>query len=221
MSPHVQHVTCSRFDNARYYGVMSRMPEHRCSLPGPRWAAVFPRVVADPISAGVTSRIRHTKEPSLNTDLSVAPEIAQLAAPLVPAQHRRAHAAHRRPPRRRPGRPRRRPAALVGPGPLRPGGPVRIPVPGAPGAWLLCCRPARPPTATAGRPPRWPARRSRPRPGRHRAARPLRPGRVRVHGTPAPHRLRAAGHGYSVTLHAGSRVGPFGINSRSGPKIEP
>ena len=33
-------------------------------------------------------------------------------------------------------------------------------------------------------------------------ARPLRPGRVLVHGTRAPHRLLTAGHGYSVTLHA-------------------
>ena len=35
------------------------------------------------------------------------------------------------------------------------------------------------------------------------ATRPLRPGRVRVHGARTPHRLRTAGHGYSVTLHAG------------------
>jgi len=34
------------------------------------------------------------------------------------------------------------------------------------------------------------------------AGRPLRPGRVRVHGVPAAHRLRAVGPGYSVTLHA-------------------
>jgi hypothetical protein len=33
-------------------------------------------------------------------------------------------------------------------------------------------------------------------------SRPLRPGRVRVHGTAAPHRLRAVGPGYSVTLHS-------------------
>jgi hypothetical protein len=32
-------------------------------------------------------------------------------------------------------------------------------------------------------------------------SRPLRPGRVRVHGTRAPHRVRTAGPGYSVTLH--------------------
>jgi hypothetical protein len=35
----------------------------------------------------------------------------------------------------------------------------------------------------------------------------LRQGRVRVHGAPGEHRHASAGHGYSVTLHAGARKG--------------
>jgi hypothetical protein len=34
-----------------------------------------------------------------------------------------------------------------------------------------------------------------------RPLRPLRPGRVRVHGTTGSHQVHALGHGYSVTLH--------------------
>ena len=143
----------------------------------------------------------------VNTDLSVAPEIAQLAAPLLPVQQDAAAP-------RTDGRIAGDLAALAA-APQRwwdlvrfdPAGPVRIPVPGAPAPGCSCCRRTPPSTATARRPPRWPARRSSS--GRRAVggaasgapARPLRPGRVRVHGTPAPHRLRAAGPGYSVTLH--------------------
>jgi hypothetical protein len=137
----------------------------------------------------------------LNTDLSVAPEIAQLAAPMLPV-----------PPDvtapRTDGRIAGDLAALAAT-PQRwwdlvrfdPAGPVRIPVPGAPGAWLLVLPPdtaadcdCAQATALAGEAAEL---------ALDGTARPLRPGRVRVHGTTAPHRLRTAGHGYSVTLHTG------------------
>jgi hypothetical protein len=139
----------------------------------------------------------------LNTDLSVAPEIALLAAPHVPAQT---------------DAPRPRTAgrlagdlADLAAAPQRwwdlvrfdPAGPLRIPVPGAPGAWLLVAPPGATAdcdcgqaTALAGEAVETSG------PGAAGIARPLRPGRVLVHGTRAPHRLVTAGHGYSVTLHA-------------------
>ncbi|HXJ25046.1 MAG TPA: hypothetical protein VNH17_05085 [Streptosporangiaceae bacterium] len=135
----------------------------------------------------------------MNTDLSVAPEIAQLAAPLLLVQQAAAAL-------RTDGRIASDLAALAA-APQRwwdlvrfePAGPVRIPVPGAPGAWLLVLPPdtaadcdCGQATALAGEAVELAA---------DGAARPLRPGRVRVHGTTAPHRLRAAGPGYSVTLH--------------------
>lgn len=39
---------------------------------------------------------------------------------------------------------------------------------------------------------------------------PLRAGRVRLHGRPAAHRVRGAGHGYAVTLHWAAATAPFG-----------
>ena len=136
----------------------------------------------------------------MNTDLSVAPEIALLAAPLVPAQ------TDAQPPRTD-GRLAADLADLAA-APQRwwdlvrfdAGRPLRIPVPGAPGAWLLVLPPgsaaecdcsqatalAGEAVETSGAGP----------------ARPLRAGRVLLHGSRAPHRLLAAGHGYSVTLHA-------------------
>lgn len=91
-------------------------------------------------------------------------------------------------------------------------GPVRIPVPDAPDTWLLILPPGatadcdcRQATALAGEAVEIsnqgePANRAAALgPGAPR--RPLRPGHVRVHGTPAPHRVRTAGPGYSVTLH--------------------
>jgi len=132
----------------------------------------------------------------LNADLSVAPEIAQLAAPLL------------LPPRSRPGAtPRtdgRHAAQLreLAADPQRwwdlvrfdPGGPLRIPVPGMPGCWLLVLPPGaaivcecRYATLLAGE--------------AAEAGRPLRPGRIRVHGGTSAHRVAGAGHGYSVSLH--------------------
>ena len=140
----------------------------------------------------------------MNTDLSVAPEIAQLAAPLLPVEQDVSSP-------RTDGRIAGDLAALAA-APQRwwdlvrfdPAGPVRIPVPGAPGAWLLVLPPdtaadcdCAQATALAGEAVELAAADET----GSGAARPLRPGRVRVHGTPAPHRLRTAGHGYSVTLH--------------------
>jgi len=144
---------------------------------------------------------RHTKEPSLDTDLSVAPEIARLATAFTGARQDRAVP-------RTDGRVAGDLADLAA-APQRwwdlvrfdPDGPLRILVPGAPGAWLLVVPPGsaadcdcRQATALAGE--------AVETTGAGGTARPLRPGRVRVHGTRTPHRLHTAGHGYSVTLHA-------------------
>ena len=137
----------------------------------------------------------------MNTDLSVAPEIAQLADPFVPAQHVTAA----------PRTDGRIAAALteLAATPQRwwdlvrfdAGGPVRIPVPGEPGAWLLVLPPGtavdcdcQQATALAGEAAEAPGDRGRrrrgagPAPGRPAASRP-RPGARRR----APHRLHAAG----------------------------
>ena len=135
----------------------------------------------------------------MNTDLSVAPEIARLADPFVPARH----AAVPRTDGRIAGD-----LADLAATPQRwwdlvrfdSAGPARIPVPDAPGAWLLVLPPGataecdcEQATALAGE--------AVEAAGAAAAGRPLRPGRVRVHGTRAPHRVRAGGPGYSVTLH--------------------
>ena len=169
----------------------------------------------------------------MNTDLSVAPEIAQLADPFVPAQHVTAA----------PRTDGRTAAALtdLAATPQRwwdlvrfdPDGPVRIPVPGGSaagpgepgerpgeaGVWLLVLPPGTSvdcdclqATALAGEATEAPpvdrangGHQTQPAPpARGGQPSPLRPGRVRVHGTAAPHRLHAAGPGYSVTLHAGA-----------------
>jgi hypothetical protein len=139
----------------------------------------------------------------LNTDLSVAPEIALLAAPIVPAQTDAPKPSTH-------GRLAGDLADLAA-APQRwwdlvrfdPQGPLRIPVPGPTGAWLLVVPPGAvadcdcgQATALAGEAVETTG------PAGTGTARPLRPGRVLVHGTRAPHRLLTAGHGYSVTLHA-------------------
>ena len=139
----------------------------------------------------------------MNTDLSVAPEIALLAAPIVPAQTDAPRPCTH-------GRLAGELADLAA-APQRwwdlvrfdQQGPLRIPVPGPPGAWLLVVPPGAAAdcdcgqaTALAGEAVETSG------PGAAGTARPLRPGRVLVHGTRAPHRLLSAGHGYSVTLHA-------------------
>lgn len=169
----------------------------------------------------------------MNTDLSVAPEIAQLADPFVPAQHVTAV----------PRTDGRTAAALteLATTPQRwwdlvrfdPRGPVRVALPGEPGAgpgvgsgepdvgsgepdvWLLVLPPGssvdcdcRQATALAGEAAEAPADRAD---GGYQTQQPrsgppasLRPGRVRVHGAGGWHRLYAAGPGYSVTLHVGA-----------------
>lgn len=145
----------------------------------------------------------------MNTDLSVAPEIAQLADPFVPAQQAAAP--------RTDGRTAGDLADLAAT-PQRwwdlvrfdSAGPARIPVPDAPGTWLLVLPPGatadcdcEQATALAGEAVETPGTRPA-ADGQGSTApvrSPLRPGRVRVRGTRAPHRVRAAGPGYSVTLH--------------------
>ena len=172
----------------------------------------------------------------MNTDLSVAPEIARLAAPLVPAQHVVAVP-------RTDGRVAGDLADLAA-SPERwwdlvrfdSSGPVRIPLPSVSGSsvsgstvsgstvsgsrvsgssvsdsrvsdsWLLVLPPGltadcdcHQATALAGEAVELGVAGVTAGAG---AGRPLRPGRVRVHGVPAAHRLRAVGPGYSVTLHA-------------------
>lgn len=150
----------------------------------------------------------------MNADLSVAPEIAQLAAPIAAPPRARAASAPRTDGRLA-GELTRLAAApqrwwdLVR---FDERDPVRIPLPDAPGAWLLVLPPGtaadcgcRQATALAGEAVETADQdesaggAARSRPGA--SARPLRPGRVRVHGRRAPHRVRAAGPGYSVTLH--------------------
>ena len=138
----------------------------------------------------------------MNADLSVAPEIAQLAAPIAALPPSRENAAPRTDGRRA-GQ-----LSELAAAPQRwwdlvrfdHDGPVRIPLPDAPGTWLLVLPPGvaadcncSQATALAGE--------AVESPGTGAQDRPLRPGRVRVHGTRAAHRVHAAGPGYSVTLH--------------------
>jgi hypothetical protein len=130
----------------------------------------------------------------VNTDFSVAPEIAQLADPFVPAPHAV-------------GTPRTdgRIAGDLADLAVTPqrwwdlvrfdsAAPVRISLPDTPGTWLLVLPPGTTTdcdcaqaTALAGE--------------AVEEGRPLRPGRVRVHGTRTLHQVRTVGPGYSVTLH--------------------
>jgi hypothetical protein len=135
----------------------------------------------------------------LNADLSAAPEIARLAMPLARVQHDTAS-------------PRTVGQLAADLADLATtlerwwdlvrfdwSGPLRIPVPAAPGSWLVVAPPdtdaycdCRYATLLAGEAVEASARGSRP----------LASGRVRVHGAGTGHRLRTAGPGFSVTLHA-------------------
>jgi hypothetical protein len=131
----------------------------------------------------------------VNADLSVAPEIAQLAAPVAAPQP-----ALSGPPTA--GRLAGEIARLAA-APQRwwdlvrfdPDAPCRIEVPGAPGdVWLLVLPPGTVAscdcshaTLLAGE-----ARED---------GRALRTGRVLVHGRLAPHRVLGSAHGYSVSMH--------------------
>ncbi len=75
-----------------------------------------------------------------------------------------------------------------------PRGPVRIPVPGAGGAWLLVLPPGADAGCDCGYATLLAGEASE-------SAAPLRAGRVLVHGRRAAHRVHGAGHGYSVSLH--------------------
>ena len=159
----------------------------------------------------------------MNADLSVAPELAQLAAPLSPG----GTPPPQTPPFGGTARPPKPPWDTTGKqaGVLArlaaapqlwwdlvrfdPDGPVRVRLPGADGAWLLILPPGaaadcdcRYATLLAGEAGEGPAPLL---PGEAGEAgegpAPLRPGRVRVRGRPAPHLVRGAGHGYSVSLH--------------------
>jgi len=131
----------------------------------------------------------------VNADLSVAPEIAQLATASALPPRPRSTAAPRTAGRAA-GELTRLAAApqlwwdLVR---FDPAGPVRIPVPGTAGAWLLVL----PPGATAACDCGYATLLA----GEAAESAPLHAGRVRVHGRPAPHLVRGAGHGYSVSMH--------------------
>lgn len=136
----------------------------------------------------------------MNADLSVAPEIAQLAAPFVlPPQPFGAAAAPRTD-----GRQAGQLSELAAT-PRRwwdlvrfdPGAPLRVPVPGMAGAWLVVLPPGTVTDCDCGYATLLAGEAAE-------ADRPLRAGRVRVHGGGARHRLLGAGHGYSVSLHYAS-----------------
>ncbi|HET9081233.1 MAG TPA: hypothetical protein VFO01_12055 [Trebonia sp.] len=145
----------------------------------------------------------------MNTDFSVAPEIAQLTDRFAP---------HVATASRTDGRIAGDLADLAAT-PQRwwdlvrfdERGPVRIPLPDAPGAWLLVLPPGataecdcRQATALAGEAVEIAGGLTLSgHAGQANAAaagHPLRPGRVRVHGTGVPHRVCAISPGYSVTL---------------------
>jgi hypothetical protein len=149
----------------------------------------------------------------LNADLSAAPEIARLAMPLLPVQH---DTAGPRTAGQLAGDLADLAASLERWWDLvrfDPDRPLRIPVPAAPGTWLLvappdteaCCD-CRYATLLAGEAVETGSR----------GGRPLRPGRVRVHGPGNGHRLRTAGLGFSVTLHRGSAPSSGNSQPRSG-----
>jgi hypothetical protein len=164
----------------------------------------------------------------VNADLSVAPEIAQLAAPPggewgggQPPHAQGGSGGDRSPRGNTAGRLAGELTRLAA-APQRwwdlvrfdPGGPVRIPVPGSEGAWLLILPPGgvadcdcERATLLAGE--------------AEEAAAPLRAGRVRLHGDRAGHRVRGAGHGFSVTLHSKSHFSERTVAPLSAGPISP
>jgi hypothetical protein len=141
----------------------------------------------------------------LNADLSAAPEIARLAMPLAAVQQ---HAA-------RPGTVGQLAGDLADLAAtlerwwdlvrFDPAGPLRIPVPDAPGSWLVVAPPGtdidcdcRYATLLAGE-----ASEMESGEAAAHGSRPLRSGRVRVRGAETGHRLLTSGLGFSVTLHSG------------------
>jgi hypothetical protein len=140
----------------------------------------------------------------VNADLSVAPEIAQLAMPLMPATWEGTATTGQL----------ATGLARLAAAPQRwwdlvrfnPDGPALVAVPAPFEAWLLVLPPGHSADchcelatlvageASAGGP-------SKDGAGPGKAA--LRQGRVRVHGTGRAHAHGSTGHGYSVSLHAG------------------
>jgi hypothetical protein len=164
----------------------------------------------------------------VNADLSVAPEIAQLAAPLpvaapgqgngLPAHGPRGHGPLGPSPLEDSGHPATTGQLATGLSVLaaapqrwwdlvrfNPDGPAWIAVPAWFDAWLLVLPPGQEvkcdcgfATLVAGEAAADGSR--------------LRHGRVRVHGTPGEHLHASAGHGYSVTLHASAQGSPPGLS---------
>lgn len=138
----------------------------------------------------------------MNADLSVAPEIAQLAAPFVPLSPSPDTTAPRTA-----GRQAGQLSELAA-APQRwwdlvrfdPAAPVRVPVPGTAGAWLLILPPGAVTDCDCGYATLLAGEAAE-------AGRPLRAGRVRVHGGGGRHLMLGAGHGYSVSLHHPSYTG--------------
>jgi hypothetical protein len=136
----------------------------------------------------------------VNADLSVAPEIAALAVSLrLRTLVQPAAAPAPATPGRSAGHLARLAAAPQGWWDLvrfDPDAPVRIPVPGTENIWLLVL----PPGATADCDCAYATLLAG---EATESARPLHPGRVRVHGRPGsrPHPLHGAGHGYALSLH--------------------
>ncbi len=163
----------------------------------------------------------------MNADLSVAPEIAQLAAPLaLAAPHDHGSAARGplgddHPGQGLPGHGRATTGrlatglSLLAAAPQRwwdlvrfnPDGPARIPVPAPFEAWLLVLPPGQQATCDCGLATLVAGEAAD---GGSR----LSQGRVRVHGAPGEHRHASAGHGYSVTLHASDLGTTAGSPSR-------
>ena len=164
----------------------------------------------------------------MNADLSVAPEIAQLALPRGEREggqllHTRRDSGGSSPRASTPPRTDGRLAgelARLAAAPQRwwdlvrfdADGPVRIPVPGAEGAWLLVLPPGGVADCDCARATLLAGEATE-------AAATLRPGRVRLHGNRAGHRVRGAGRGFSVTLQSKSDLSERMVAPLSGAPI--
>lgn len=132
----------------------------------------------------------------MSADFSVAPEIAQLAAPFVPSPVGPAAPSALPTAGRRAAALTRLAASpqawwdLVR---FDPASVVRVPVPAAPGAWLLVTPPGAVTPCDCGYATLLAGEAAE-------DGRPLRPGRVLLHGA-GGHQVRGSAHGYAVSLH--------------------